>query len=604
MSRLVGVDTGGTFTDFVVGDRAFKVRSTPDDPARAVLDGLGRIDDHDSVVHGTTVGTNALLTGALARVGFVTTAGVEDLLEIGRQDRRELYALAPSRHDPMVGRADRIGVSERMRADGSVEQPLAMGDLVERVRASGVAAVAICLLHAYRNPAHERALAAALTRALPGLPLSVSHRVCNEFREFERAATTVVNAGLLPVVAPYVSRLRHLDLHILQSNGGTATCDEVAEFPVRTVLSGPAGGVVAAAALARRHGIEQSVSFDMGGTSTDVSLLRGGAARTSEFVIGGLPLRVPVLDVHTVGAGGGSVAFVDALGVLRVGPRSAGAHPGPACYGIGTEPTVTDAHAVLGHLSADHALADSLALDVARAHAAVGDRARDIVRVADAAMERAIRNVTVRRGVDPRPCVLVAFGGAGALHACGLADLLGMRGVLVPSHPGTFSAHGMRTADRRRDFVRTLLCDASSCMGRWDALFADLGEGLGARVERTADVRYRGQSHELSVAADDRLLERFHAAHEAAFGYRDDTRVVELVNLRLAEIDPGPPVPPLAPRVSKTWAQGPIRMARAAVEGGVAGPVVLHEDTATTVVPAGWQATVCEDGALALERTP
>ena len=604
--RVVGVDTGGTFTDFTLEDRVFKLRSTPDDPARAVLEGLAALDGPLRVVHGTTVATNALLTRTGARTAFVTTEGLEDLLEIGRQDRRDLYALQPRRHEPIVAPEDRFGVRERLRADGSVEVPLQSGDLVRWISESGVQAVAVCMLHAYRNPVHELAVAEALRTT--GLPLSLSHSVANEFREFERAATTAANASLMPVLGPYVRRLRAaLDgahvLEILQSNGGTATPEEIADLPVRTVLSGPAGGVVAAAELARRHGIEAAVSFDMGGTSTDVALIRGTPEVMPEFRIDGLPLRVPVLDVHTVGAGGGSLAHVDALGALRVGPQSAGADPGPACYGKGDQPTVTDAHVVLGHLSGEDLLAGTLRLDVRRAQAAVGDRAKDILRVADATMERAIRAVTVRRGVDPRPCTLIAFGGAGPLHACALADALAMRAVLVPPDPGTFSAHGMRTADRRRDFVRTVLLPAAECVARLDELTEPLGGGHDAAREIvTADVRYEGQSHELSVPADERLVERFHAAHAQAFGYSEEARPVEVVNLRLAAVDPAPRLPPFPARASVEARAGPARLARAALEGAIRGPTVLTELTATTVVPAPWRAQALCDGSLWLER--
>ncbi|MHC4162003.1 MAG: hydantoinase/oxoprolinase family protein [Planctomycetota bacterium] len=603
--QVVGVDTGGTFTDFTLEDRVFKLRSTPDDPARAVIEGLASLAGPLRVVHGTTVATNALLTRGGARTAFVTTEGVEDLLEIGRQDRRDLYALQPRRHEPIVAPGDRFGMRERLRADGSVEVSLEVGDLVQRIAASGVEAVAVCMLHAYRNPVHELAVAEAL-RPL-GLPLSLSHAVANEFREFERAATTAANASLMPVLAPYVRRLRaalsdHV-LEILQSNGGTATPDEIADLPVRTVLSGPAGGVVAAAELARRHGIEDAVSFDMGGTSTDVALIRGTPEVMPEFKIDGLPLRVPVLDVHTVGAGGGSLAHVDALGALRVGPQSAGADPGPACYGQGDQPTVTDAHVALGHLTEKDLLAGTLRLDVRRAKAAVRDQARDILRVADATMERAIRNVTVRRGVDPRPCTLIAFGGAGPLHACALADALAMRAVLVPPDPGTFSAHGMRTADRRRDYVRTVLLPAAECVARLRELTEPLRAGHAAAQEIvTADVRYEGQSHELSVPADERLVARFHAAHARAFGYCEETRPVEVVNLRLAAVDPAPRLPPFPARVSAAARAGPARQPRAALEGAIRGPTVLTELTATTVVPAHWRAQVLGDGSLFLER--
>ena len=603
--QVVGIDTGGTFTDFTVGERVLKVRSTPDDPARAVLEGLGALglEGPLRIVHGTTVATNALLTRRGARTAFVTTRGVEDLLEIGRQERRDLYAIRPRRHDPLVRQEDRFGVTERILADGEVETPLDLGDLVDRVRKSGVDAVAVCLLHAYRNPDHERRVGEALRAA--GFEVSLSHEVANEFREFERAATTAANASLVPVIKPYVRRLESAladhRLEVLQSNGGTAMPDEVARLPVRTVLSGPAGGVVAAAELARRHGVAEAVGFDMGGTSTDVSLIRGAPQVVSEFRIAGLPLRVPVLDVETVGAGGGSIAHVDALGALRVGPQSAGADPGPACYGAGEEATVTDAHVVIGSLAEEDLLAGSLRLDAGRAARVVAGRAADILRVADATMERAIRNVTVRRGVDPRPCTLIAFGGAGPLHACTLAEALGMRRVLIPVDPGAFSAHGMRTADRRQDRVRTVLLPAGECIRQLADLLSPLRPGAPVEIA-TADARYRGQSHELNVAADENLAENFHRAHERAFGYCDRDRDVDIVNLRIAGIDPAPRgevLPPPAPVAAKA---GPARMARGELSGAIRGPVVLTELTATTVVAPGWIAAVAADRSLLLER--
>ena len=610
----VGVDTGGTFTDFVVAGRVFKLRSTPDDPAQAVLAGirdLGGGDPQDDlrIVHGTTVGTNALLTGSVARTAFVTTRGLEDLLEVGRQDRPEVYALHPRKRAPLVAPEDCFGVLERLHPDGSVEIPLDEEDLLERIRAAGVEAVAVCLLHAYRNAQHERRLGELLRDA--GLAVALSHETANEFREVERAATTAANAALIPVMAPYLSKLREglhtHELEVLQSSGGTASPETVAALPVRTVLSGPAGGVVAAAELARRHGIEAAVSFDMGGTSTDVALLRGAPEVLPQVSIAGLELRVPVLDVHTVGAGGGSIAALDALGALRVGPESAGADPGPACYGSGELPTVTDAHLVVGHLSEDDRLAGTLQLHADRAHKAVGDRAHDILRVADAAMERAIRNVTVRRGIDPRPCTLIAFGGAGPLHACSLCDALGMAAVLIPPAPGTFSALGMVLADRRRDFVRTVLLEIDDCTARMQELLgplrAEAGEGW-AQERLYADVRYRGQSHELAVPVDGDLRGSFHRAHEQAYGYADAARAVEVVNLRLAVIDPVDRPEPLAAPVPVEATAGPARMARAELEGAIRGPTVLTESTATTAVPEGWQATVRADGSLMLERCP
>ncbi|MHC4449622.1 MAG: hydantoinase/oxoprolinase family protein [Planctomycetota bacterium] len=592
---VVGVDTGGTFTDFSVEGRVHKVRSTPDDPARAVLEGLREVGFAERIVHGTTVATNALLTGRGARTALVVTAGLEDLLEIGRQGRTSLYSLAPRGPDPLVPRELRFGVRERLGPDGTVETPLEIDDLVERIGASGAEAIAVCL----RNSAHEEELGRRL--AATGLPVSLSSRVACEFREYERGITTAANAALIPVLSPYIQRLADAltghTLEVLQSSGGTATPEEIIERPIATVLSGPAGGVVAATELARRHGIAQAVSFDMGGTSTDVALLRDQWEVRPEFAFEGWPLRVPVLDVHTVGAGGGSIAHLDALGALRVGPQSAGADPGPACYGRGEQPTVTDAHLVLGHLAEQDLLAGSLRLDRARAERAVGGDAADILRVANATMERAIRTVTVRRGVDPRPCALIAFGGAGGLHACSLAQALGMRRVLMPPAPGTFSAHGMRTADRRRDFVRTVLLDANECLPKLDALFDTFAE----QGVRTADVRYEGQSHELTVPADDRLVESFHAAHKCAYGYADRNRSVQVVNLRIAAIQPSPrPQPfPAAKRLAPLPA--PTRLARADLNRAVLGPTVITEPTATTVVPDGWRCDVLADGTLRLE---
>ncbi|MHC4848182.1 MAG: hydantoinase/oxoprolinase family protein [Planctomycetota bacterium] len=596
---VVGVDTGGTFTDFSVEGRVHKVRSTPDDPARAVLEGLRELGFADRIVHGTTVATNALLTGRGARTALVTTAGLEDLLEIGRQSRTNLYSLAPRGPDPLVPRELRFGVQERIGPDGTIETPLDTGDLVERIAASDAEAIAVCLLHSYRNSAHEEELGRRL--AATGLPVSLSSRIACEFREYERGITTAANASLIPVLSPYIQRLADAlaghTLEVLQSSGGTATPEEIIERPIATVLSGPAGGVVAATELARRHGIAQAVSFDMGGTSTDVALLRDEWEVRPEFAFEGWPLRVPVLDVHTVGAGGGSIAHLDALGALRVGPQSAGADPGPACYGRGDQPTVTDAHLVLGHLAEQDLLAGSLRLDRARAERAVGGDAADILRVANATMERAIRTVTVRRGVDPRPCALIAFGGAGGLHACSLASALGMRMVLMPPAPGTFSAHGMRTADRRRDFVRTVLLDAAECLGKLDALFDTFAE----QGVRTADVRYEGQSHELTVPADNRLVDSFHAAHERAYGYADRNRPVQVVNLRIAAIQPTPRPQPFPAAKRQRPTKAPTRLARADLDRAVLGPTVITEPTATTVVPAGWRCDLLADGTLRLE---
>jgi N-methylhydantoinase A/oxoprolinase/acetone carboxylase beta subunit len=474
-----GIDTGGTFTDFVVrhGDRVLvhKVLSTPDDPARAVLTGIDDLSQRTLVgriTYGSTVATNALLQRRGARVCLVATAGFEDVIEIGRQARRGLYALEPQRHATLVGRADRIGIRERVDFDGSVSTPLTVGalrELVRRVRARRPEAIAVALLHSYAMPGHERRVGAAL-RAI-GVPITLSHALVREPREYERTSTAVINAYVAPLMARHLARLaaskRGARLLVMQSNGGAVTPRRAAVEPVRTVLSGPAGGVVGAVRVADRAGVRRILTLDMGGTSTDVALVDGAVPRRSERELDGMAVRIPVLDIHTVGAGGGSLACVDAGGVLRVGPESAGADPGPACYGRGTDPTVTDANLVLGRLDPTSFLGGRMRLDAARAHDALAALARrlrtdvvtaaeGVVRVANAAMARALRVISIERGHDPRSFALMAFGGAAGVHACELATELGMRDVLIPRHPGLLSAFGMADAGIARDHVVTV----------------------------------------------------------------------------------------------------------------------------------------------------
>jgi len=467
----IGVDTGGTFTDFVFSDgervSTAKVRSTPDDPSRAVLEGLDGAAGE--IVHGSTVATNALLEGRGARLAFVATEGFEDLLELGRQNRRSLYDWNDAGWPDLVPRELRFGVRERTLADGSVKTPLDEGrleGLIAALRDAQVESVAVCLLHSYARPDHERRIGEALREA--GFFVSLSHEVLPEYREYERAATTAVNAAVSPVMGRYLSRVEEAlpepsRLRVFQSTGASMSASAAGRLAVQTVLSGPAGGVLGAALTARAAGFERFISFDMGGTSTDVSLYDAKPGFTNESELGGFPIRVATLDIHSVGAGGGSIAWFDAGGALRVGPRSAGAEPGPVCYGSGDEITVTDANVLLGRIDPAKFLSGRMALDVDRAARAMeafarkagvapDEAARAIVRVANANMERALRAVSVERGLDPRDFALVAFGGAGGQHACELADLLEIGSVVIPREAGVLSALGMLSADFARDY--------------------------------------------------------------------------------------------------------------------------------------------------------
>ncbi len=574
----VGIDTGGTFTDLIVlvdgALRVHKVPSTPDDPARAVIAGLREMlpdTRAELVTYSSTVATNALLERKGARVAIITNAGFEDLIEIGRQNRDDLYSLAPSRPQPLVPRAMRNGVRERTLYDGSTLVTLTRAEIARITRVakrSGAQSFAICLLHSYANSRPEEAIARALTPL--GRPLSVSSRLLAEYREYERFSTAVVNAYVAPKMS---SHLEHLQrsltgsrLRIMQSNG-TATGVELARVePIRTILSGPAAGVVGAAALARSIGADRFITFDMGGTSTDVSLFdRAARIRTLSYP-DGYAVRTPVIDIHTVGAGGGSIARVDAGGSLQVGPESAGADPGPACYGRGTAPAVTDADLVAGRLVASNFLGGKMRLYPARAGKAVGEiaramrtnllaAARGIVRVVNANMERAIRVITVERGFDPRDFALLAFGGAGPMHAAELALDLGIRHVIFPRNPGLLCAWGAVGAPLGREYSLTLRevdPEYSRLMARARPLIARARRELAAEGARSSaftsevrlDMRYRGQSYELEVPLTVNFKAAFHAAHRRTFGHSAPEAAVEVVNLRLraSAADAPPPV--------------------------------------------------------------
>ena len=680
----IGVDTGGTFTDCVTFDgtevRVLKVFTEPQDPSTAILDGIRRLAGNKlaeplTLIHGTTTGTNTVLERRGARVALLTTAGFEDLIEIGRQNRPKLYDLNVERDPPLVPSTLRFGVRERSVAGGHIllrPSPAELKRLLARVRRAKVDAVAICFLFSFANPANERAAARAARKL--GLPVSVSHEILPEFREYERLSTVVLNAYLVPRVGRYLKRLRQeaqrysagAQVFVMQSSGGITTADRAGREPVRTILSGPAGGVVAARRLADRLGIRRAISFDMGGTSTDVCLLDGPPAATRETTLGGLPVAVPVLDVHSVGAGGGSLARVDAGGALRVGPESAGALPGPACYGRGgTQPTVTDAHLLLGRLDPQHFLGGQFALDEqaaresflshfsarlagkknprARLRAAL-ELAAGIVAVANANMEKALRVISVERGHDPRDFSLVSYGGAGGLHACDLARALRLAQVIVPPNPGAFSALGVLLSDVVRDVSRSVLLRAPECglgarpregvrfRSDVEQRFAQLEReahaelrrdrlaGGAAASERSIDVRYVGQSYELTIPWDETFQERFHRMHERAYGYADPGRALEVVNLRLRLTIPTPQ--PRSRRMRPARAarpDGALIRRRSVWFGGRSyptplydrtrlapgtrfrGPAIVAEYSSTTVVPPDYDC--CVDGILNLVLT-
>jgi N-methylhydantoinase A/oxoprolinase/acetone carboxylase beta subunit len=586
----LGIDSGGTFTDVVTSDgHVAKVASTPDDPARAVeraIDAVGATSRVDVLAHGTTVATNAMLERRGATVALVATDGFADEIEIARQARPSLYDPFADRPEPLVPRHLRFGVTGRLDACGRELAPFA--NVVPRIP-TDVDAIAVCLLHADLNPVHERAVAKALRDAHPARVIC-SHDVSPEFREYERMVTTVAEAFLEPVCGPYLDRLVPLatEVFAMTSAGGLIPARDAARAAAALLLSGPAGGVRAAAEIAHACGFGDAVSFDMGGTSTDVCLVRHGVPDpAAERVIAGVPIRLPALDVHTIGAGGGSIASIDAGGALAVGPRSAGAVPGPACYGRGgTRPTVTDADLALGRVPSDAAFPDLGRLDLAAARAALdtaGVTAEGVVRVVDAAMERAVRVVTVERGVDPRTLALVAFGGAGPLHACAIADALGMRAVVVPPRAGVCSAVGLLGAPQAREIVRSFgggsLDDALRAVAR----DAQAKVGAHADVETAVDCRYVGQSHELTVAT----VEDFPPEHERRNGHARPGARIEVVAVR-----------------ARASLPAPLRIADLPVvdRAHVVGPAVVVEPDTTVWVPHGWRADPRELGAWVIER--
>ncbi len=653
----LGIDTGGTFTDFVAlgeaGGQVHKVPSTPDNPLRAVLQGLQELCPQGlagaEVVHGTTVGTNAFLTRQGARVVLVATAGFEEVLFIGRQTRGELFSLSPRQPPPLLPRDRVVGVRERRAANGGVIVPLTPEE-TERVRRRvaelAPEAVAISLLHAYAWPEHEERLADALADL--GVPLSLSSRVLPEIREFERTAATVLNAYLTPVLENYLTawgrQVPQANLYLMHSGGGCLPARRATHLGLATVLSGPAGGVVGAWKLARALGRDRILTLDMGGTSTDVALAAGELPFTSDYVLQGFPLGIRVLDIHTVGAGGGSLARRDRGGALRVGPESAGADPGPACYGRGEGVTVTDAQLYLGRLLPEAFLGGRLALEErAAAHALERlarkfpvpprELARGIIRVANTHMARALARVSLERGHDPRDFTLVCFGGAGGLHVCELARELGVRRLLVPAHAGVLSALGLALAAPRRDVSATLLLAGPALT--WERLTraarelesrsrAELkADGLSAAAFAVAgevELRYRGQTDTLAVPLKPDFRQRFIARHRFLYGHAWEDRELEAVTLRLHFLgpEPFPGPPPLAP-ARPGPRPTPVARRRLVLEEGefrdvpfiwrpelspgdlLRGPALIGEDFATLLLLRGFQARVTGEGHLLLE---
>ena len=687
-SVRIAIDTGGTFTDCLWLEdgqvKMVKVFSTPEDPSIAIVEGLRRTGFRGGrlvLLHGTTVGTNALLERKGARVAFLTTEGFEDSIEIGRQARPKLYDFFFDRVAPLVPCDMRFGVPERTDSEGRIIRRPDGPELkrvAEIVARTNPDSVAVSLLFSFANPENECAAAAALTQAGVRVPLSLSHKILPEFREYERASTVVVNAYLQPVMGNYLEKLdrrvgdwltqgedgsteskgtgqnsKRSGLHeifVMQSSGGITSLESAAREAVRTVLSGPAGGVVGSSAMGRRSGFERVIGFDMGGTSTDVALVEGVPRTSNEAEVAGLPVRVPMLDIHTVGAGGGSLARFDAAGALRVGPESAGADPGPICYGKGEQPTVTDANLILGRLRPDAFLGGDFVLDVERTRRvgcewlkanrskmSIEEFASGVVRVVNATMEKAVRVVSVERGYDTRDFSLVAFGGAGALHAAELAAGLGIPRVIVPEFPGALSAFGILVSDIVKDYSRTVLIRVGpGCelpRQRLDQEFRDLSraaerdfssEGFAKpELEMWGDLRYRGQGFELSVPFGSDMLAHFEAEHERRYGYRHPQREIEIVTLRLrarlaspeealksSRTLTRPTGKSHAPQRSQVIFDG--NSLSAAIYDRESlnpahrykGPAIVTEYSATTVVPPGMKFFVDGAGALVIETAP
>jgi N-methylhydantoinase A len=648
----IGVDTGGTFTDFVVIRNGriemFKRLSTPQHPDDAIMSGIASFDQASigEVIHGSTVATNALLERKGARTALLTTEGFEDVLVIGRQTRRELYNIFVTRPEPLVPAGLRFGIRERTLHDGTVERALDdphLQSLIEYLRPQNVESIAVSLLYSFANSEHEEMIRRALEPL--EIPVSLSSKILPEYREYERTSTTVINAYLAPIMSRYLIRLQDritkAPLRVMQSNGGAVRSRTAADEPVRTILSGPAGGVVGAFHLAQVCGYPKIITFDMGGTSTDVALCENEIKVTHESEVDGMPVGIPMMDIHTVGAGGGSIAELDTGGALKVGPDSAGADPGPICYGRGERLTVTDANLILGRLLPEFFLGGTMPLASGRIAPVLGklgwarawkgpeDLAQGVIDVVNNHMEQAVRIISVERGYDPRDFTLFCFGGAGGLHAAHLARGLGIKRVVVPQFPGALSALGLLLADVRKDYSRTLLADAARPDAKLKAAFKELhrqghtelaAEGF-RKTEIQArdfvDLRYRGQSYELTVPFGSGFVEVFHRTHERRYGYSSPGMDVELVNVRtvFVGVRPKPKFVKAARQRGKALADGSrsvwidgkqmktriYNREKLGYRHRIDGPAIIGEYSSTTLVPPDFRCTVDEYLNLVLE---
>lgn len=646
---IIGVDTGGTFTDFIYKDksgvRVHKALSTPDNPSRAVIQGLGHIAQQTcvgnslervgaSIAHGSTVATNAILERKGVRTALVTNAGFEDVIEIGRQNREDLYDLHYRRPEQVIPREMRFGAPGRVTSTGEIESDLTEAEaqkVVQAVADSGAQSVAVCLLFSFLRPEHENLLGRLFREK--GIPVSLSHEILAEFREYERTTTTVVNAYVSPIMTRYLTDLNRWvqgnTFRVMQSNGGSISAETAMHESVRTILSGPAGGAVGALEIGRAAGMDRLITFDMGGTSTDVCLLNRGLPMTTQSAIAGYPVKVPMIDIHTVGAGGGSIAGLDRGGAMTVGPESAGAAPGPICYGRGgTRVTVTDANLYLGRIVPDFFLGGGMALAEDAARAELERMALDmdmspeklasgILDIANANMERAVRVISVERGFDPRDFTLFPFGGAGGMHCAELARSLGMTRILIPANPGILSAVGMLMADVVKDYSRTIMLPAREFSPQnaetvfremelrgEDELASESVARESVRHERFLDMRYKGQSHELLVPFESDFHTAFGRLHEQRYGYADPGREMEVVNVRLAsrgelsrpelpQLPDGKATPPANAKLGTRpaflggkWREATIMDRKALLSGNrFSGPAIVTEYSSTIVVP-------------------
>jgi N-methylhydantoinase A len=653
---IIGVDTGGTFTDFVFKEGEhwgiYKLLSTPANPADAVLSGLHHLapKEKKQIIHGSTVATNAILERKGAKTALITNKGFEDIIEIGRQNRSRLYDLTYRKEAHIVPPSLRFGIGGRVLNTGEEHEQLDVeeaGKVVELLKQSKTESVAVCFIFSFANPSHEKRIEELLKTTK--VPVSLSHEILAEFREFERTSTTVLNAYVSPKMHKYIGHLMtEMDegdsLSIMQSNGGSISAETAMQESVRTILSGPAGGVVGALEIGKMAGNRHLITFDMGGTSTDVSLADGSLSLTMESEISGYPIKVPMIDIYTVGAGGGSIASVDVGGSLKVGPESAGADPGPICYGKGDHITVTDANLYLGRLIPEHFLGGSMTLRTERLDGFFQQMAEEIglskmelaegiLSVANTAMEKAIRVISVEKGYDPREFTLFSFGGAGGMHGGFLAKLLSIPKVLVPQNPGILSAIGMIMADVIKDYSFTVMRNQLNCTAEeLSTLFEDLEkrglydlsrEGIGeenVRLERFLDMRYQGQSYEIVVPFDPNYISSFHSLHQKTYGYQNEDKIVEIVNIRLRargipekprfqearEMKEQPPEEAVLgesevvfdQRVNKTRI-----LARDKLLSGnrIAGPTILVEYSSTIVIPPFAEAKIDEYGNVIME---